>query len=365
VVAGALLGGVRVLVVVSALALLCPLVPVAMGNGDGDGRDRLAWRLLRLDPGARIGGNTQVAATPGVRLQGVPRRVNFILGLGPGQRIVGGARHDELGVRGAAGRIFGGAGNDLIHGGAADDHLAGGRGRDLIYGGPGRDRLSGGPGRDRLVDTRGATSVHTGSGRYRVDVADGGGDDRVLCAASSAGRIEADRGDRIAPACRSARVVYLTRPSGPPAARAAQIPVTGDGSNDKPYESRCFPVAVDCAVKSFAERTLERWWSNEYVPAYRCPPDHPYLLKKSYAPFGTLLPFGVAVDGLGPVGVSIAGMSTTKPPGRVQDYATGTLTGGGQSSATNWNPSPSSYKVILNCTSDPDHGYPLTGPGYV
>ncbi len=253
----------------------------------------------------------------------------------------------------------------MIHGGAGDDRLAGGRGRDLIYGGPGRDRLSGGPGRDRLVDKRGATSVHTGSGRYRVDVADGGGDDRVLCTASSAGRIEADRGDRIAPACRSARVLYLRPPSGPPAARAAQIPVTGDGSNDNPFVARCFPVAVDCPVKSFAARSLDRLWSNENVPAYRCPPDHPYLLKRSLAPFGTLLPFGVAVEGLGPIGVSIAGMSTTVPTGRVWHYATGTLTGAGQSSATNWSLSSSSYRVLLDCTSDPDHGYPLDGPGYV
>ena len=363
-VAGALLGAVRLLVLVPALALLALLAPAALANGDGAGRDRMAWQLLRLDPGGRMGGNTQVTAAPGMRLWGVPRRVNVMLGLGPGQRIVGGARHDELGVRGAAGRIVGGAGTDLIHGGAGDDRLAGGRGRDLIYGGPGRDRLSGGPGRDRLVDNGGATSVRTGSGRFRVDVADGGGDDLVSCAAGSAGRIDADRGDRMAPACRSARVVYVRPPSRSPAGRAAQIPVTGDGSNDKPFVARCFPVAVDCQVKSFAERTLGGLWSNEYVPAYRCPPEHPYLLKRSLAPFGTLLPFGVAVEGLGPVGISIAGMSNAVPPGRPWEYATGTLTGSGQSSATNWRLVSSSYKVILHCTSDPDHSYPLTGPGY-
>ena len=166
-------------------------------------------------------------------------------------------------------------------------------------------------------------------------------------------------------ACRSARVLYLRPRSGPPAARAAQIPVTGDGSNDNPFVARCFPVAVDCPVKSFAARSLDRLWSNENVPAYRCPPDHPYLLKRSLAPFGTLLPFGVAVEGPGPIGVSIAGMSTTVPTGRVWHYATGTLTGAGQSSATNWSLSSSSYKVLLDCTSDPDHGYPLDGPGYV
>ena len=38
-----------------------------------------AARALRMDPGALVGGNTQVTAAPGQRLVGVALRPNFML----------------------------------------------------------------------------------------------------------------------------------------------------------------------------------------------------------------------------------------------------------------------------------------------
>jgi hypothetical protein len=350
---------VRPLLPATALAVVRTVVPATRRQEGASDKGDLAARLMRLDPGARLGGNTQVATAAGARVLGVPRRVNFMVGLGPRQRIVGGLRHDQLGFRGAAGRIFGAAGPDLIHGGPGRDRLYGGRGDDLIYGGGGRDRLRGGPGRDRLIDGRGATTVR-GTGSDRIDVADGRGDDRVLCAGGPIRRIELDRDDRIGPGCsgRLARLVYR-RPEAAPLARAAQGPVAGDGSNLTPYTAPCDdPGLVDCTVSSFAARSLTGWWANEYVPAYRCPRDHRYLLDQGYAPFGTRLPRGIEVQGLGPIGVSITGWdTTTPPPGRVFPWVIGTTTGGVDSSATSWSFGTNSYRVILHCTSDPNHGY--------
>lgn len=75
---------------------------------------------MRLDPGAQVGGNSQVASAAGARLLGVPHRVNLHAGVGPREVIMGGPGHDELGVLGDAGRICGGGGPDLIHGGAGN-----------------------------------------------------------------------------------------------------------------------------------------------------------------------------------------------------------------------------------------------------
>jgi hypothetical protein len=47
-------------------------LPTLLGDaGASPGKDKLAARLIRLDPGARLGGNTQVATAPGARLAGV------------------------------------------------------------------------------------------------------------------------------------------------------------------------------------------------------------------------------------------------------------------------------------------------------
>jgi hypothetical protein len=100
--------------VLGALALaVCAavIVPAALGRaGARSARERLAARVMRLDPGARVGGNTEVATAPGARLLGVPHRVNFMVALGPRERLVGGARADQLGAHGAAGARIHGAG---------------------------------------------------------------------------------------------------------------------------------------------------------------------------------------------------------------------------------------------------------------
>ena len=57
------------------------------------------------------------------------------------------------------------------------------------------------------------------------------------------------------------------------------------------------------------------------MPAYKCPASHAYLYAQGYAPFGTSLPDGVEVAGLGPIGVSITGIKTSG------GWAIGTTTG--------------------------------------
>ena len=375
----------------SCAGVTAPAVPASPGED-------LAVRLLKLDPGARLGGNTQVATAPGARLSGVGGRVNFIMGLGSRQRIVGGAGHDQLGARGDGGaRIHGGRGHDLIHGsdghdrlrgghghdhiraghghdrihgGHGHDRLHGGHGHDVIHGGAGRDRLHGGPGRNRLIDRQGLTVVVAGPGRNYVDVADDGSD-RVLCVAGSINHIVVDRGDRLQPRCLGATstVRYEPSPSGAPAAdapaaKAAQS-VSGDGSSANPYVAECTePQKVICTTPLFAARSLSGLWANEYVPAYKCPRSHPYLEGTKYAPAGTALPHGVGVLGLGPIGISITGFKSTQVTvnGITSGYTTGTDTGFPNSSATNWEIGTNSYQIQLHCTSDTDYAFFL---GYV
>ena len=368
-----LVGSLAVVVVVGAAAAVV-LEDAQAGFTD---RDRLAMRLLRLDPGALVGGNTQVASVAGARLVGVPGRVNFILGLGSRQRIVGGGGHDQLGVRGAGGSVHGGAGHDLIHGFGGHDRLHGGHGHDLIHGGgghdvihgghghdlirggPGHDRLHGGPGDDRFIDRQGNTVVHTGTGTNHVDVADGSHRDRVHCSPGSTNRIIVDRGDRLHPRCRSeASIVLYRQPASqaPATQTAQQKPITGDGSSDNPYSAACDKEAQTiCVVSSFHARSLSQLWDNENVPAYKCPATHPYLYAHDYAPGGTSLPLGVEVSGLGPIGVSITGIKTSG------GWAIGTLTGFPNSSATSWSINSNSYQVKLHCSKTTANGYWFAG----
>jgi Ca2+-binding RTX toxin-like protein len=348
----------RVLVGSSAVAICltgaAPALAVRAAASDG-----LAAQLLRLDPGARNGGNTQVASAAEATLVGAPGRVNFMIGLGPRQRIMGGARHDQLGARGAGALVRGGRGNDLIHGHRGRQMLAGGRGHDHIFGGPGRDRLHGGPGNDRLVDHQGATLVITGPGLNRVDVADGDGDERVLCTPGSINRIRADRSDRLHPRCRRATssISYARRASKAPAARVAQQqPVSGAGTHDSPYIAACDDETQNpCEISAFAARSLTGVWANEYVPAYKCPTSHPYLYDYKYAPSGTHLLGGVEVVGLGPIGVSVTGFFSINLD--TVWRITGADTGWPNSSATNWTSGTNSYHVKLHCTKTASLGF--------
>ena len=347
-------------------------------------------RLLARDPGARVGGITQVADAPGVTLSaagpsgpaggpgaGGPTGptgpagpagpagttgllpTNFLMGLGPRERIVGGPGPDQLGARGAGTVVRGGDGNDLIHGHRGRQVLLGESGHDHLLGGPGRDRLDGGPGDDRLVDKQGATMVLTGSGSNQVDVADGEGDERVMCARGSVNRIRADRGDRIHPFCRAgaaSSVSYRPSASETAAAVAQDRPVSGAGSSSNPYVAECDDETRDpCVVSSFTARKLKGLWRNEYVPAYRCPGSHPYLLDRRSAPAGASIIRGVEVIGLGPIGVSIV-ESTGVGLGDVW-RATGTETGPDSSVATNWTAATNAYRVRLHCTKTQDRGW--------
>jgi hypothetical protein len=371
-----MLVGVLAAVVVSAAAAQLVLQDAQAGFE----RERLAIRLLRLDPGALVGGNTQVASDAGARLVGVHGRVNFMLGLGPRQRIVGGNGHDQLGARGAGGRVHGGHGrdlihgfgghdrlhgghgHDLIHGGRGHDRLRGGHGHDLIRGGPGHDRLHGGHGDDRFVDRQGDTVVITGPGTHHIDLADSGSD-RVHCAPGSTNNIVVDRGDRLHPRCRTqASTVRYQQPPAPTthtaeqAPRSAQSQITGDGSSDNPYTAPCDNESQTiCVVGSFRARSLSQLWDSENVPAYKCPPSHAYLHAQSYAPFGTALPDGVEVAGLGPIGVSISGIKTSG------GWAIGTRTGFPNSSATSWSLGTNSYQVRLHCSRTTANGYWFAG----
>jgi hypothetical protein len=287
----------------------------------------LARRLAARDPGARVGGDTIVATGNRDRIFGVPDRPNFIIGLGSGETIVGGGSDDELG--------------------AVGDHVTirAGRGNELIVGGPG-GTLVGGAGHDLLIDRHDGATVRVTSSGNEVIVS--GHHDRVLCSPGSHNDlIYKGKSDSISQTCRAdhARVLPVTslRSASPASAVAHSAAVTGSGSNEDPYTAPCDnPADFTCTVSGFPARTLARQWDNEYVPAYKCPQDHPDLEpSKYYTRFGTTLFAGVEVQGLGPVGVSITGYL----PGY-----TGTKTGFPNSSATSWSVYPATYKVILHCT---------------
>ena len=308
----------------------------------------LAGRLAGRDPGARLGGDTIVATGRGEQIVGVPHRPNFIVALGSGETIAGGAGNDELGTLAENVTIRGGGGNDLLYGG---------RGATLI----------GGAGRNLIIDAKDNATVRLTSPGNEVVVS--GRNDRVLCAAGIRNEvIYAGASDSISQACRAehARVLPAGRFRRAPSTQVSAQPVEGDGSNANPFTAVCDNDSahpVDCTVSSFPERKLGGFWSNEYVPAYKCPAHNPYLYYADYDPGGTTLAYGVEVQGLGPVGVSITGTQQAHVQG--SEYrVVATMTGLGSSSATNWDGDGSAYRVILHCTSNPDNGwgYSPSGP---
>lgn len=100
--------------------------------------------------------------------------------------------------------LHGHGGHDVIRGGGGHDVIYGGGGGDAIKGGPGEDVLNGGAGADRIDDVSGPTVVRTGANagpaRDRVDVADGRGDDRVICETPRS-TVIADPGDKVGSGC--------------------------------------------------------------------------------------------------------------------------------------------------------------------
>ncbi len=337
-----ILGGLLLAWLVLVLGAVRPVRAIASGpTADGG----LGARLAARDPGARVGGNTIVAIGDGVRVVGVLRRSNFIAALGSHVTIVGGDSNDQLGALGDDATIRAGTGTDLIYGGTGAK-LIGGSGRDLLVN----------AGADATVEMVGSGSVAIVFGRH----------DRVQCAKGSHHDvIYAGKSDAISASCRAdgARVLPLRRLRGrlqllaaPASALAKASAVQGNGSNEHPFTAPCDdPQHVDCTVSAFERRTFTKPWENEYVPAYACPADHGYLLRKDYENGGLTLPYGVEIgEDWGrpyPIGVSITGVLFRG------NLTSGTLTGFPYSSATNsiaggthW------YRVILHCTSDRCHG---------
>ena len=296
--------------------------------------------LAARDPGGRVGGNTIVIGGTGGTIYAVPDRANYILDLGSHQSV-----------------LADGAGNDQVGALGKDVTIRAGSGRDLIYGGAG-GTLIGGSGHDTLADVKGDATVLVRGSDNEVVVSGHG--DRVSCALGSRDDVIYDAvHDSVNRICHSdhARVRPDSRLHAPGLARlAAATTIEGNGSNEDPFVAPCTTVTKPhfCTVSVFPERPLSGLWANEYVPAYRCPDDHPYLLNQDYSPgFGTVIPHGVEIaEDWGapwPIGISIT--ATVKPPGSgFIGYTYGTATGFPRSSATNWTTGSHHYKVIFHCT---------------
>jgi hypothetical protein len=302
-----------------------------------------ASELVERDPGKRVGGNTIVATGNDEHVLGVPDRPNFIIALGSGDMITGGSKNSELGALGE------------------DDTIVADRSHELIVAGPHGKVIVSGSGHDLVVDTHPGGTIELESAHDEVIAT--GRDDHIICTRAAVhDTIYDNKSDTVNRRCHKnhdpvhpVASSVLARDFAAPVAHSAAT-VSGDGSNDNQYTAPCDnSAAVDCSVSSFASRTLSGLWANEYVPAYKCPGNHPYLLGQGYAPAGTYLPLGVEVQGLGPIGVSITATSS------YASHSAGTLTGGTNSSATNWTFGTNSYKVILHCTSDQSHGAVYTG----
>lgn len=332
-------GLVRALVVAALVSSF--VLPLGAGSSAAATTEISAAQVRALDPAARLGGQTIVGTSDGKRLIG-PSSSDVMVALGADETLVGGAGNDQLGAVGDHATLVGGAGDDQLYGGP-DSTMVGGAGDDLF------------------VDTADGATIHAGSGD---DVFVSGHHVRVLCSASSKDlRIYIEGDDSVGAGCRKSDAVIEPMPKSA-AARARLVAVTraatasGSGSNFDPLVLPCDQPAEDCTVH-FETRSFSKFLQNEFIPAYACPLDHPYLLGQSFAPAGTSLPLGVQVYTFN-VGVSITGAQ--KKYGT--NYLSGTYTGFPYSSATNWAlDGRGSYKVVLHCTSNADHGTIQGGPG--
>jgi Ca2+-binding RTX toxin-like protein len=292
--------------------------PAGARQGSAPSRRELAERLLKLDPGRPLGGDTIVGVSNGDLLLGAANRVNVMIALGSGETIVGGNRADQLGALGKNATIRGGAGTDAIRGGA------------------GQNVISGGAGNDRITDTKGSATINTGSGKNEVDVAGHPGRDRVLCAPGSVDRIHANHGDYIAPSCRKAagsQLVYHQPPSTKPST------ARNNGCTDNPN--------VHCTFLAASGTLPGSLWSWQKIPHRECPPSHPYLLFKDYLGFGVSGPFGVEVSNLGNINFFARRVV------RSDNYVIGAFGG----TVDNWTFSPQEWRMWFHCTSDISQGW--------
>jgi hypothetical protein len=305
------------------LAMLVGAASLALaGFAQASGRTGLAARLVARHPGRRVAGNTLVSAVAGQRVYGDPRRANFIMALGAREKVVSGGVGDQLGATGAGARIDSRGGHSLIV-----------------------DR-----GKDGWVRVRGTGNTIVVTGH----------DDRVVCAQGSrrdvlylgpddtAGRTCRAQRNVIRPAAR--RRSLRVRAGVTPAADTGSV--TGTGTDADPFVAPCDQHAIVCTV-TFPARTLSGLWANEFVPSYKCPTSHPFLVYRNVnKTYGTTVPDGVAIKGLGPIGVSItktiAGTADTTTL-KASGFAAQTATGYPNSSATNWTFGSNSYQVVLHC----------------
>jgi hypothetical protein len=284
----------------------------------------------------------------------VPDRPNFIIALGSGETISAGGKNGELGALGN------------------DDAIDVGNGHELIVGGPGGTVIARGAGHDLVVDTHANATIRLEGPDDEVIVS--GHNDHVVCSGDAFGEeIRDTTSDTVGESCmkdhRQVKQNALTllragRIARGPAAHAAAV--SGDGTDNDPYTAACDQTDANgnCTVV-FPARTLSGLWANEFVPAYSCPGvggsvsyrPFPYLANHNYAPAGTTLPNGVAVQGVGPIGVSLRAKQTLQftatNPYALADYDTGTLRDG--SSATNWTTGSASYRVVLHCQNRPPY----------
>lgn len=315
---------------------------------------QLAKHLVAEDPGARVGGNTIVVTGKGEDVFGVPDRPNFILALGTGETISAGSKNSELGALGK------------------DDAIDVGNGHELIVGGPDGTVISWGTGHDLVVDTHANATITLESSDDEVILS--GYHDHVVCSGHAVGaEIRDTTSDTVSKSCQKDHsqvkqdvltLVRADRITRGPAAHAAAV--SGDGTDNDPYTAACDQTDANgnCTVV-FPARTLSGLWANEFVPAYSCPGvggsvsyrPFPYLANHNYAAAGTTLPNGVAVQGLGSIGVSLRAKRTLQftaaNPYALAEYDTGTLRDG--SSATNWTTGSASYRVVLHCQNHPPY----------
>lgn len=120
-----------------------------------------------------------------------------LMGQQDSDRIDGGAGRDHIWGGGSADTLTGGPGADILWGQGGDDHLSGGAGNDTLIGGAGNDTISEVPGAYSAADPldTGSNRIEAGSGRDRIDVANGRRD-QVDCGGGK-DTVKADKFDRL------------------------------------------------------------------------------------------------------------------------------------------------------------------------
>jgi hypothetical protein len=166
----------------------------------------------QLDGGA---GDDLLAGSNGEDLLAGDAGADDLMGQQDADRLDGGAGADRLWGGGGADVMRGGAGADVLRGQGGNDRLAGGAGPDTLIGGFGDDtvtEVAAGYSPADPLDT-GRNRVDTGSGRDRVNVANGRRD-RVDCGGGT-DSVMADKADRLR-GCEHRRLLISPFPAAEP-----------------------------------------------------------------------------------------------------------------------------------------------------